>query len=145
MKRGEGIFCWILMGFAVLCLLASLQITPLAELTITADGAYPIFISCLSLIFGGFMLLEQHRKWRTEEKHEGPFVLSRDIVVMIGLLVLYIVGVLILHYILATLLFTVLAITYLADRDWKRGLLVGFIATFWIVLILKYCFSVILP
>ena len=135
------------MVFAVLCLLASLQITPIDELTITADGAYPIFISCLSLIFGGFILLEQRKKRRAEgaDQDNAPFVLNRDVVVMIGLLLVYIVGVLVIHYILATLLFTVLSITYLGSRDWKRGLLVGFIATFWIVLIFKYCFSVILP
>ena len=54
-------------------------------------------------------------------------------------------AILVVHYILATLLFTILSISYLEQWKWRRGLLIGFTSTFWIVLIFKYFFSVILP
>lgn len=142
MKKGERIFCFVLFGLAVLFLLASLQVTPLSELTVTSDGAYPILISTLSLIFGLWMVLENRGK---PEDSDEKFVLHPDILVMILLILLYAVSILILHYVLATLLFTVLSIAYLERKNWKTGLLVGFISTFWIVLVFKYLFRVILP
>lgn len=141
MKKGERFFCYGLLVCSLLFLTASLRITPLSELTVTSDGAYPIFISCLSLSFALWMVLENRGKGNIAEKPP----LHRDILVMLLLLAGYVVALLLLHYILATLLFSVLSISYLERGNWRLGLLVGFISTFLIVLVFKYAFNVILP
>lgn len=142
MKRGERGFCYGLLVFSLALLCASLQITPLSELKLTSDGAYPVFVSALCVGFALWMVLENRGK--AAEEGEKP-VLHRDIAALLLLLALYVGALLLLHYILATLLFTVLAITYLERGNWRLGLLVGFISTFLIVLLFKYAFRVILP
>lgn len=141
MKKGERTFDLVLLALSLAFLAASLQITPLSQLSLESDGAYPIFISCLSLVIAVYILVSQ-RKNGGEAKEGTPF--HPDVLVMILLMALYFAAIMLVHYILATLLFTVLAITYLDRRRW-HGLLIGFTATFWIVLIFKYFFRVILP
>ena len=141
MKRGERGFCCALLVLSLALLCASLQITPLPELTLTSDGAYPVFVSVLCVGFALWMVLENQGKATVTEKP----VLHRDVVTVLLLLVLYVGAILLIHYILATLLFTVLSITYLERGNWRLGLLVGFISTFMIVLLFKYAFNVILP
>ncbi len=149
MKQGERVFNWILLALSIVFCLLSLSITPVTELTLTSDGAYPLFISCLSLLFALCILLDSRKRRRAgASQSDGPEeqpVFCRDVVVMILFVIIYAAAILVVHYILATLLFTILSISYLEQWKWRRGLLIGFTSTFWIVLIFKYFFSVILP
>ena len=131
----------------IFVILAS-QITPFSEMTASSEGFYPLVVSILSLLLaaGNFLKSNADRK-----KNEGKVkvdetsVFNKDVLVMMGLLVLYIVLIFLVHYIIATLIFTTLAVLYLSGKDWKTSVLVGFIATMMIVLVFKYGFSVILP
>lgn len=145
MKKGELAFRFTLLGVSVLFFIASLQITRLSELTLTSDGAYPVLISGLCLIIAGFIVVSGLKNRGRAPEEDKKSVFSPDILVMILFILLYMLAIILIHYILATLLFSVLTISYLEQWRWKSGLLIGFTATFWIVLIFKYGFSVILP
>lgn len=145
MKKGERVFCLVMLGLSVVLLIASLGITPVSELTITSDGAYPTLIACLSLVFAIWMVLENRGRQEKQARQDSPSLFPPDVLVMVVLVAAYALLVPIIHYALATLLFTVLSISYLERWSWRTGLLVGFISTFWIILIFKYFFNVILP
>ena len=150
MKRGERAFSLVLLVLSAAVLLASLRIAPLSKLTLTSDGAYPILVSCLSLAFALAVFLETGKRRDDTEGADGRAdaeerVFHPDVVVMLLLMAAYLAAILTIHYILATLLFSVLSISYLRGWRWRSGLLIGFTATFWIVLVFKYFFSVILP
>ncbi len=148
MKKGEKTFDLILVIIAIAFVILSAQITPLGKLTASSEGFYPLVVSIISLILAAanFLKANSERKKKGEvQADEGGGVFNKDVMVMIGLLILYIVLIFLVHYIIATLVFTTLAILYLSGRDWKTSLLVGFIATMMIVLVFKYGFSVILP
>lgn len=148
MKKGEKVFDLILLALAVLFVILASQITPFSEMTASSEGFYPLVVSILSLFLaaGNFLKSNANRK-----KNEGKVkvdetsVFNKDVLVMMGFLVLYIVLIFLVHYIIATLVFTTLAVLYLSGKDWKTSILVGFIATMMIVLVFKYGFSVILP
>ncbi|MEG1541432.1 MAG: tripartite tricarboxylate transporter TctB family protein [Oscillospiraceae bacterium] len=147
----------------------SLFIQPLSKLSFTSDAAYPLLISSLCLIFAIWVIIEEHNKKKAanaqanspqegeneasplppKSEEEPSKALNRDVLVIIGLMVVYAVLLLLTGYIISTLVFTALAIAYLhnegAKKGIKLGVLVGFIATFLIVLVFKYGFSVILP
>ena len=147
MKKGEKVFDIILVVIAVIFVVLACQITPFSKMTASSEGFYPVVVSIISLILAAanFLKSNAERKKRGEIAEEGDNVFDKDVLVMIGLLVLYIVLIFLVHYIIATLVFTTLAVLYLSGRDWKTSLLVGFIATMMIVLVFKYGFSVILP
>ncbi len=151
MKKGEKVFNWILAAMSVLFVILSVQITPLSELSVESEGFYPVLISVISLILAvtnllqGFANEKAAKDGSDADKKELP-PLGKDVVVMMGLLVLYAVLIFTVHYIIATLVFTTAATFYLSGKkDWKTSFLVGFIATMMIVLVFKYGFSVILP
>jgi hypothetical protein len=151
MKRGEKIFDWILVGLAVIFVIMSVQITPFSQMSAKSEGFYPVIISILSLLLAVGNLIKGSKTRQQVNEHPDaleaedvpPF--NKDVVVMMGLLVLYAVLIFTVHYIIATLVFTTCAILYLSGKDWKTSLLVGFISTMMIVLVFKYGFSVILP
>ncbi|HAB94961.1 MAG TPA: hypothetical protein DCF49_09480 [Lachnospiraceae bacterium] len=147
MKKGAKVFDIILVVLAVIFVILACQITPFGQMTASSEGFYPVVVSIISLILAAanFLKSNAERKKNGQKAEEGDSVFDKDVVVMIGLLVLYIVLIFLVHYIIATLVFTTLAILYLSGRDWKTSLLVGFIATMMIVLVFKYGFSVILP
>ncbi len=148
MKKGAKTFDLILVILAVVFVILSAQITPFGEMTASSEGFYPLVISIISLLLAAanFIKANAERKKSGEKPvDENGGVFNKDVMVMIGLLILYIVLIFLVHYIIATLVFTTLAILYLSGRDWKTSLLVGFIATMMIVLVFKYGFSVILP
>ena len=151
MKKGEKIFDWILIGLAVIFVILSVQITPISEMTAKSEGFYPTLISVISLLLAvGNLLRGNHLRSNSAraddalEEEQVPHF-NKDVLVMMGFLVLYAVLVFTVHYIIATLVFTSVAILYLSGKDWKTSLLVGFISTMMIVLVFKYGFSVILP
>ncbi|MEG0778506.1 MAG: tripartite tricarboxylate transporter TctB family protein [Oscillospiraceae bacterium] len=92
---------------------------------------------------------EETDKAEAQDEDTSTGALNRDVLVIIGLMVIYAVLLMTVGYIISTLVFTALAIAYLHNEGAKHGLkvgvLVGFIATFLIVLVFKYGFSVILP
>lgn len=146
MKKSEKYFSAILMLVAVFFLVGSLSITSLSQLSLTSPGGYPVFIALLGMAFGLWVLVEgrQQRKENTSEEAEERAA-SRDVLVVIGLLALYIVGILLVHYIPSTLIFLFLLVYYLRRGDWKTAALISYISTFMIVLVFKYLFNVILP
>lgn len=147
MKRGKRIFSVILMAGAVLFLLGSLNITALSELSVSSPGGYPVFIACLGLIFAIWAMIEDRGKagQEVQEKEYHKSVLNKDVMVIIGFMIFYLITIIFFHYTIATLLFVFLTIYYLKDREWKTAALVAFISTFMILLVFKYLFSVILP
>ncbi len=121
----------------------SIGIAPLSELTIFSDAAYPLLIAVLSLFFAIWIIFDDRRK--AKEGGEDLKVFDRDVFVVVGIMALYGVLLYLVGYIISTLVFTTVSIWYLYKRQAKTGLLIGFIATFMIVLVFKYGFSVILP
>lgn len=130
---------------SLLFLAASLTIAPLSDLSISSDAAYPIFISVLCLAFAVWIVVEERKNKSTDNKNPQEKFLSKDVVVLIGVMAVYAVLLFLLGYVLSTLVFTILSIGYLYKRNWKTGLVIGFISTFMIVLVFKYGFNVILP
>lgn len=156
--RQTGVYITVILLAAVFLILA-FTITPLSEITLTSDAAYPIFIAGMCALFAIWIVVSEERKRKrdtqppaqTQESAQYDAavpenrILTTDALVLIGLIVLYGVLLMLAGYIIATLAFTVGSIYYLQRRDFKTGLLVGFISTFLIVLVFKYGFSVILP
>ncbi len=130
---------------SLLFLAASLTIAPLSELTISSDAAYPIFISVLCVVFAVWIVVEERKKKNAAAENTQEKFLNKDVMVLIGVMALYALLLFLLGYVLSTLIFTVLSTTYLYKRNWRMGLVVGFISTFMIVLVFKYGFNVILP
>lgn len=148
MKKGEKTFDLILVIIAVIFVILSSQITPIGSMTASSEGFYPLVVSVISLILAAANFLKgnaERRKNGEVGTADSVGVFNKDVLVMMGFLLLYIVLIFLVHYIIATLVFTTLAVLYLSGKDWKTSLLVGFIATMMIVLVFKYGFSVILP
>ena len=126
---------------------AALSISPLSKLSVTSDAAYPLFVGILSIAFSLIIIFEDMKKRPDEAAQDGDEgkVFTKDVLVIIGLMLLYGTLMYFIGYILSTLAFSILSITYLENGKFKTGLLVGFISTFLIVLVFKYGFSVILP
>lgn len=127
---------------------SALTIQPLDELSPTSDAAFPVVVSGIGVLLAVSILvgdLRRAKKGVSPQAEPSLRILDRDVVVLIGLMALYGVLLYLIGYILSTLVFTVLAVGYLHERNWKQGLLIGFISTFMIVLVFKYGFSVILP
>lgn len=139
----------VVLAVAIALFAAALTIRPLSELTVTSDAAFPIIVSGIGIILAVSIVAGDIKSKKKDggeaESGDDTKVLDRDVVVLIALMALYGVLLFLIGYILSTLVFTVLAIGYLHESDWKTGLLVGFISTFMIVLVFKYGFSVILP
>lgn len=152
MKKGEMVFNWILVVLAVLFVIAAVQITPFSKMTASSEGFYPTLIAFFSLFLAIGNIIKAYsdrRKLRKanqkSDDSDGPTVFNKDVMVMMGLCILYIILIFTIHYILATLVFACLSILYLTGRQWKTSLMIGFISTMMIVLVFKYIFSVILP
>ena len=148
MKKGEKVFDLILVILGLIFVILAFGITPISEMTASSEGFYPVVISIVSLILAVANFIKQNaeRKKNGEPEYsDEASVFNKDVMVMMGFLVMYIVLIFLVHYIIATLVFTTLSILYLSGKDWKTSLLVGFIATMMIVLVFKYGFSVILP
>ncbi len=148
MKRGEKVFDLILVILGVIFVILALGIAPISKMTASSEGFYPLVISIISLILAVANYLKQsaERKKNGEAQYsDESSVFDKDVMVMMGFLVVYIVLIFIVHYIIATLIFTTLSVLYLSGKDWKTSILVGFISTMMIVLVFKYGFSVILP
>ena len=157
--RQTGVYVAVI-ALAVIFLILAFTITPLSEITISSDSAYPILVAVLCTIFAIWIVVSEEKKRKNsnakaseestadgdnhnaESEHK---IFSTDVLVTMGMIALYGILLLLAGYIIATLIFTAGAVTYLYKRDFKTGLLVGFISTFIIVLIFKYGFSVILP
>lgn len=158
----------VVLILALALLIGALTISPLSELSVSSDSAYPILISAIGVLLAVKIALDDYKAKKAaahieEKAAEAPEekaaaqteenfaevpelkVLNRDVLVVIGLMVLYGVLLLLCGYIISTLVFSVAAISYLYKHNWKTGALIGFIATFMIVLVFKYGFSVILP
>lgn len=148
MKKGEMVFNWILVALAVIFVILAVQITPFSEMTASSEGFYPTLVSFLSLFLALGNIIKAYadkRKKSLEADTSLPPVFNKDVMVMMGFCILYIILIFTIHYILATLIFSCLAILYLTGKQWKTSLMVGFICTMMIVLVFKYVFSVILP
>ena len=148
MKKGEKVCDIILVVLAVIFVVLACQITPFDKMTASSEGFYPVVISIISLLLaaGNFLKSNAERKKSGAVPGENQeSVFNKDVMVMIGFLIMYAVLIFLVHYIIATLVFTTLSVLYLSGRDWKTSCLVGFIATMMIVLVFKYGFSVILP
>lgn len=133
----------ILLGAVFMAL--ALTITPLSQLTVSSDGAFPIFIAFLSIAFGVWVFVDENKKRKRGTAEDPGKVMKKDVLVIIALMAVYAVTMYFLGYIISTLIFTTAAISYLHGHNIKLGLLVGFISTFLIVLVFKYGFNVILP
>lgn len=148
MKKGEKVFDIILVVLAVIFVVLACQITPFDKMTASSEGFYPVVISIISLLLAAANLLKsnaERKKSGAVPDEDQESVFNKDVMVMIGFLIMYAVLIFLVHYIIATLVFTTLSVLYLSGRDWKTSCLVGFIATMMIVLVFKYGFSVILP
>ena len=148
MKKGEKTFDLILVVIAVIFVILASQITPFSKMTASSEGFYPLVISIISLILAAANYLKSMAARKQNGANavvDETSVFNKDVLVMMGLLILYIVLIFLVHYIIATLVFTTLAVLYLSAKEWKTSLMVGFIATMMIVLVFKYGFSVILP
>lgn len=144
MKKANIPYIVVIVLGAVFMALA-LTITPLSQLKIHSDGAFPIFIAFLSIVFGVWVFADENKKRKKGTAEDPGHVIIRDVLVIIALLAVYAVAMYFLGYIISTLIFTTAAISYLHGHNIKMGLLVGFISTFLIVLVFKYGFNVILP
>lgn len=144
MKYKELIFCGLLIGLSVLLVAGSARITPLAELSITSLGAYPLFVSCLCLLSGLWVALETAEGKNPRALPDWP-LFDRDVLGFVGLMVLYFVCLNSLRYTAGTLIFTFAAVWFLDRVDWKKSLAVATMCTAANLLIFKYVFSVIMP
>lgn len=133
----------VILAVAAAFIALALGISPLSELKISSDAAYPLLIAVLSLGFALWIIVDDRRK--VQEKGEDVKVFDKDVFVTIGIMALYALLLFFVGYIISTLVFTTVSIWYLYKRQAKIGLLVGFIATFMVVSVFKYGFSVILP
>lgn len=162
--RQTGVYITVLALSAIFLALA-LTVMPFSEITITSDAAYPILVASLSVVFAVWIVISEERKRRNsakkngetqdgaedasgeqaEEEESGGRIFTCTAVILMAMIAIYGILLMFVGYIVATLVFTVLAVTILHKRQFKIGLLVGFISTFLIVLVFKYGFSVILP
>lgn len=112
------------------------------ELTSTSPGAFPLFISALLLIFSILIYIEERRKGQVEFK---TLLFSKEIIVIIILLVLY--GLLLetIGFEIATFGFLFIAISYLSKKDILKNLIISSLTVVVIIFIFKTVFKVMLP
>ena len=149
MKKALSPAYIVVLVLALALLGAALTIAPLSELTLSSDSAYPILVSVIGLALAVKIAIDDYKSKKSgdseAEKQETPKVLSRDVLIVIAMMAVYGVLLLLCGYIISTLVFSICAIGYLYKHNFRAGLLIGFIATFMVVLVFKYGFNVILP
>ena len=139
----------VVLVLALAMLVAALAISPLSKLSPSSDNVYPILVSVIGLALAVKIAIDDYRKKKPaptdKEKAAEPKVLDRDVLIVVGMMVVYGVLLVLFGYIISTLVFSIVSIGYLYKHNWRAGLLIGFIATFMVVLVFKYGFNVILP
>lgn len=140
MRKDTKIFCWACLGVSLLFLIGALQIIPIAELSATSPGGYPVFIAILCAVLAVVIVIHPKQDCVEEKALFSPVIKA-----FLVMLVLYVLAIIYLHYVIATLLFLFAAVLYLKRDDWRTAVLVAYISTFMVLLVFEYIFGVVLP
>lgn len=149
MKKAVSPAYIVVLVLALALLVAALTIAPFSKLSISSDSAYPILVSVIGVGLAIKIAVDDYKSKKPAaseaEKTAEPKVLNKDVLIVIAMMAVYGVLLLLCGYIISTLVFSICAIGYLYKNNFRAGLLIGFIATFMVVLVFKYGFNVILP
>lgn len=150
LKLGERGLSIILILFSIFAIIESYKISG-TKLTSSSPGAFPIFISSMLLIFSIWILGEKRSlsqsKMEIKERLKalGNLIFTKDIVVVLILLIIYSVILELVGFTISTFLFLWIAISFLSSGKILRNLGVSILSVSIILLIFKTIFKVILP
>lgn len=127
--------------FSIFTIFQSAKISG-SELTSTSSGAFPLFISVLLLIFSLWIFVEGSKEKEGKVKYK---IFTREIGVIILLLVLYALLLELLGFGIATFGFLFISISYLSKKEIFKNLIISSLTVLIIIFIFKTVFKVILP
>lgn len=151
LQIGERGLSFILILFSIFAIYESYKISG-TKLTSASPGAFPLFISIMLLIFSIWiwgekckLSLSSKLKLGDRIKALGNLLFTKEISVVIILLIVYASVLELLGFTLSTFLFLWITISFLSSGKILRNLGVSVLSVSIILLIFKTIFKVILP
>lgn len=140
-KSGELFFSLILLLITILMCVESWKIF-IKNPAISGPGGFPVILSGIFLISTLFILISV---LRMKPESESKPIVSKQILVCLGMVLLYVILMPILGFAITTFLFLAAAMWYLHVETKKKIILISTGCVAAIVLIFQYAFHVLLP
>ena len=145
-KPGERFLTWVLLALG---LFVWVNAWWMPHETLSSSGAFPFFIGSVMILSVLRVLWKEWKvfafwKWREERSLIQPFVLPKEVLAYIGVLVVYIVVTVSLGFWVSSYLFLVGSFLLLKGTRLIKALIIGVVMLAIIWLLFQYIFRIIL-
>ena len=145
-KPGERILTWFLLALSLFVLVNAWR---MPHETLSSSGAFPFFIGSVMILSVLRVLWKEWKvfaswKWGEERSLIQPFVLPKEVLAYIGVLVVYIVVTVSLGFWVSSYLFLVGSFLLLKGTRLIKALIIGVVMLAVIWLLFQYIFRIIL-
>jgi len=145
-KPGERILTWFLLALSLFVLVTAWR---MPHETLSSSGSFPLFIGSVMILSVLRVLWKEWRvfvswRWREERSLIQPFVLPKEVLSFIAVLVLYMLLTSSLHFWVSSYLFIVGSFLLLKGARPFKALIIGVVMLAVIWLLFQYIFRIIL-
>jgi len=145
-KPGERFLIWFLLALSLFILITAWF---MPGRSLSDSGAFPLFIGSVMILSVLRILWKERKifsswKWREERVLIKPFVFPKEVLVYIGVLVLFMLLTNVLHFWVSAYLFMVGSFLLLKGARPVKALIIGTVMLAVIWLLFQYIFRIIL-